>query len=383
MERGPSAARLFLAFFNLGLRAFGGPAMVNHIKHLASGREKWLDEEELVHGIALCQMLPGAIAVNFASYVGYRLKGLRGMLAAFAGFSLPAFVLILFFSAVYEKTHAVPAVASLFTGLEIIVVGILAHASYSLGRKSLKSILDAAIALLSAAALLLKTGPVIVLAAAALLGVLLYGPDGTVPAAKRALPARSLSRVTLLAALFFISLLCLYIYDKVLFTLAVVMSKVELFAFGGGYTALTLMSHEVIEARSWLDNKAFIDGVAMGQITPGPILITASFIGYLLKGLPGAVIGAVYIFAPGLILITLVLPFFDRLASSPAFKKTIRGIVCCFVGMLGYFSIKFGLGIHWDAARGAFFLASLLLAFRGLDILWLVLAGASVSLFLF
>ena len=82
-------------------------------------------------------------------------------------------------------------------------------------------------------------------------------------------------------------------------------------------------------------------------------------------------------------LIALVLPFFGRLASSPVFGKTIRGIVCCFVGMLGYFSVKFGLGIHWDAVRGAFFLASLLLVFRGLDILWLVLAGASVSLLLF
>ncbi len=383
MDRNPSLLHLFLAFLRLGATAFGGPAMVSHIKQLTVKKKQWLDEETALHGIVLCQTLPGAIAVNFASYAGYRIRGIAGMLASFAGFTLPAFFLMLFFSAVYERTHAVPVVSSLFVGLEIIVVSILVHAAYILGKNSLTSARDAAIALISASALLLKTPPLMVLLGAGLMGIVLSNLSETVPTSKRERPSPSFRHAFPLVILFFVSLFCLSLYDKKLFGLATVMSKIEIVAFGGGYAALTLMAHEVVEAQSWIDSKAFIDGIALGQITPGPILITASFVGYLIKGVQGAVVGALYIFAPGIILITLTLPFFDRFISSAVFKRTVRGIVCCFVGMLAYVSIKFAGEIRWDTARAVFCIASLLLVFRGLDLLWLVLAGAAVSAFIF
>jgi len=383
MDRNPSLLHLFLAFLRLGATAFGGPAMVSHIKHLTVKKKEWLDEETALHGIVLCQTLPGAIAVNFASYAGYRIKGIAGMLVSFAGFTLPAFLLMLFFSAVYERNHAVPVVSSLFVGLEIIVVSILVHAAYFLGKNSLTSVRDITIALISASALLLKTSPLMALLGACFMGIVLYKFSGAVQTVKQERLSRSFLHAFFLVILFFVSLFCLYFSDKKLFDLAAVMSKIEIVAFGGGYTALTLMAHEVVEARSWIDSKAFLDGIALGQITPGPILITASFVGYLVKGVQGAVIGAIYIFAPGIVLITLTLPFFDRFTSSAIFKRVIRGIVCCFVGMLGYVSIKFAAEIHWDSARALFCMASLILVFRGLDLLWLALAGAVVSVFVF
>ena len=383
MDRNPSLLHLFLAFLRLGATAFGGPAMVTHIKQLTVKKKQWLDEETAIHGIVLCQTLPGAIAVNFASYAGYRIRGIAGMLVSSVGSTLPAFFLMLFFSAVYERTHTVPVVSSLFVGLEIIVVSILVHAAYMLGKNSLTSAGDVTIALISASALLLKTPPLIVLLGAGLLGILLYNLSETVPTTKRARLSPSFRHAISLAILFFVSLFCLFLYDKKLFDLATVMSKIEIFAFGGGYAALTLMAHEVVEARSWIDSKAFIDGIALGQITPGPILITAAFVGYLIKGVQGAVIGTIYMFAPGIVLIPLTLPFFDRFISSAIFKRAVRGIVCCFVGMLAYVSIKFAGEIHWDTARAVFCIASLILVFRGLDMLWLVLAGAAVSAFIF
>ncbi|HLE41101.1 MAG TPA: chromate efflux transporter [Nitrospirota bacterium] len=383
MDRNPSFLHLFLAFLRLGATAFGGPAMVSHIKHLTVKKKQWLDEETAVHGIVLCQALPGAMAVNFASYAGYRIKGITGMFVSFAGFALPAFLLMLFFSVVYERTHAVPGVSSLFVGLEIMVVCILVHATYFLGKNSLSSARDITLALMSASALLLKTPPLMALLGAGFMGIILYKSGGEAQAVKQVRLSRSFVHAFSLVILFLASLFCLYFSDKKLFDLATVMSKIEIVAFGGGYTALTLMAHEVVEARSWIDSKTFLDGIALGQVTPGPILITASFVGYLIKGVQGAVVGTVYIFAPGLVLITLTLPFLDRLTSSPIFKRVVRGIVCCFVGMLGYVSIKFAAEIPWDPARALFCTASLILVFRGLDLFWLVLAGAAVSVFIF
>jgi chromate transporter len=356
--------------------------MIPYIKTLAVEKKRWLDKETFGHGIALCQTLPGAIAVNVASYTGYRVHGLGGMLAAFVGFTLPAFLLILMLSAIYVKSRSLPLVNSLFRGLEVIVVGIVAHATVTFGRKALHNSKDILLALAGAVLLALKLNPFLVIASTACAGIILFRGDGA--QTERPVQGTGLAKQDALTLFGLVAacLLALWVADRKLFSLAWVMAKIELFAFGGGYTALTLMFHEIVEVRQWVDHQTLIDGIALGQITPGPILITAAFIGYMTDGPAGALVGTLGIFMPGLILIVITLPLFDRLRSNPLFLSAIRGILSCFVGLLLFITIKFALAVHWDLRHMLLLTASLGALFAKVDILYVVLGGAVVSVLL-
>lgn len=396
MYRKPSVWQLFLSFLRLGLTAFGGPAMVAYIKELSVNKKQWIDEESFNQGVALCQTIPGAIAVNMASYVGLRARGIIGMLTCFAGFILPAFFLLLAFSAVYYKSRALPAMVSLFTGLQIIVVAIIAHAAFTFSKNTLRERPDFFLAGISLVALLLKTNAFVIIVAAASAGIVFYrirGLNIRSDSSKALDPqkvfgflgyrSKHLKNSLMLIVCYLVGVSLLFFADKILFRLAIVMSKIELFAFGGGYTALTLMFHEVVETMRWLDSKTFMDGVALGQVTPGPILINATFVGYLLKGATGAVVGTISIFAPGLILINTILPVFDRLSSSVIFLRAIRGIVTCFVGLLLFITAKFVLTVQWDMVGVLFGLAALVALIKKVDVLYVVLISAAVSVFVF
>ena len=175
----------------------------------------------------------------------------------------------------------------------------------------------------------------------------------------------------------------LFFFRKDLFHLAVLMSKIDLIAFGGGFASVPLMFHEIVEVRSWMDGPTFLNGIILGQFTPGPIVITATFVGYLVHGLAGAIVATVAIFLPSFLILVGVAPYFDRLRASPWFARAIGGILCSFVGLLFTVTIRFALNVHWDfphmALAGAAFAA---LIFK-LDILWVVLAGTAVSVLVF
>ena len=174
----------------------------------------------------------------------------------------------------------------------------------------------------------------------------------------------------------------LYFLNAILFNLAVVMLKIDLFAFGGGFASLPLMLHEVVINRGWLDNKTFMDGIALGQITPGPIIITATFAGYLISGISGALTATIAIFTPSFFMVVIVAPFFDRLKNSVSFMKAIDGIFASFVGLLLYVCITFTMVIPWDMVRILLGLAALIALLRKVDILYIVPSGAVISLFL-
>jgi chromate transporter len=158
------------------------------------------------------------------------------------------------------------------------------------------------------------------------------------------------------------------------------MFRIDLFAFGGGFASVPLMFHEVVEVRSWLDAPTLLNGIALGQVTPGPIVITATFIGYLLKGLPGGLIATICVFLPSFMMVVGTVPDFDRLRSSPYFKKVITGIFCSFVGLLLTVTIRFALDIPWDLPRTLLTIAAFVALILKLDILWVVLIGTAISL---
>ena len=378
----PSASRLFLSFLRLGLTAFGGPAMVSYIRELSVKRNNWLDDETFKDGVALTQSIPGATAMQMAAYTGLKSRGVGGALLSYIGFGLPAFVLMLILSALYGESRNIAQIISLFNGLQVIVVAMVANAAYTFGRGTLKNYRDIFIAVLSAILFWRGISPFIVIIGSALTGIAFLKDSGSmIPSLTHDVrDEQKFKQITLLVLILLIGLLVLYFADTVLFKLAAMMLRIDIFAFGGGFASLPLMLHEVVNLKGWMDQKTFMDGIALGQVTPGPIVITATFVGYLTYGFAGAIVATIAIFTPSFLILVMAAPFFDKLKASEYFLKATKGILASFVGLLLSVTLKFGLNVSWDIVRVLFGLAAMAALMKKVDVLYVLLAGAVVSI---
>jgi chromate transporter len=379
----PTTKNLFLSFLKLGLTAFGGPAMVAQIRELSTRRYQWLDETDFKNGVALCQSIPGATAMQTAAYVGLRVRGISGAFAAYLGFGLPAFILMLILSFIYACFSELPRFISLFSGLQVIVVAIILSSVYSFGRNIANNYRSIIIALLAAFIFWAGISPFIVIVGAGIAGMAISRASVSTAAIDSDRREGSTAKqVTLILICFLSCLTALYFLNDKLFALGAVMLKIDIFAFGGGFASLPLMLHEIVMDRGWLNSKTFMDGIALGQVTPGPIVITATFVGYLVYGLSGAVVATIAIFTPSFFMLVIVAPFFDKLKNSVYFLRAIDGVFASFVGLLLYVCFKFATTVPWDIARIFLGLAALAALIRKVDILYIVLAGAVISVFI-
>ena len=378
----PSLTQLFLAFLKLGVTAFGGPAMVPYIGKLAVEQRRWLDANTFRDGIALCQTIPGATAMQTAAYVGFRARGVSGAAVSFIGFGLPAFVLMVGLSAFYARSHNLTRVISVFNGLQTIVVAIVANATVSFGKASLKGFSDVVIATIAAAMFGSRCSPILVILLAALMGLLLYKNDtpakSSVSSDRQSSSAKPFLSVASVAALAFV---LLSLFERKLFDLAAIMFRIDLFAFGGGFASVPLMFHEIVEVRSWMDAQTFLNGIALGQITPGPIVITATFVGYMVYGLIGAIVGTVSVFLPSFLIVIGLVPYFDRFRNSIYFSRAIRAILCSFVGLLLAVIFRFASNIPWDVPRVLLATAAFVALLFKVEIIWIVFVGTVISVF--
>lgn len=377
----PTLIALFTSFLRLGLTAFGGPSMVAYIRKLAVEQKHWLDEGVFRDGVGLCQMIPGATAMQAAAYVGFKTRGVRGAAATFIGFGLPAFGLMMALAALYTQTRTLPAVASAFNGLQAIVIAIVANAAVSFGRSTLKNRLHLFTALVAAVLFALSVQPIFVIGMAALLGLIFNNQLYTLKAASGAPgPRLSAKPFLLLSGALAAGFLLLLIVQRPLFELAALMFRIDLFAFGGGFASVPLMFHEIVEVRGWLDGPTFMDGIVLGQVTPGPIVITATFVGYWLFGPLGGFIATVGVFSPSFLMVIGLAPYFDRLRSSRRFNQAIGGVLCSFVGLLAMVAVRFAWNVPWDGPRALLAGAAFIALQRKVDILWVVVLGAIVSI---
>ena len=380
----PTIHKIFLSFFRLGLTAFGGPAMVAYIKKMAVDREHWIDEESFSGGVSFCQMVPGATAMQTAAYVGLRVRGWTGALASFVGFGLPAFIIMILLSALYVQTATLPASLAIFRGLQVITVAIIASAALSFGRSSLKKWVHGMIAIIAAGLFFFGVSPIIVIVFAGLLGYLFVrGETSPIEPGKTVIDRTVTKAFVWLVVLAGATFLLLFIFRRDLFDLAFTMSSIDIFAFGGGFAALPLMFHQVVDVHAWLDSSTFLNGIALGQVTPGPIVITATFVGYLVYGIPGAIAATFGIFLPSFLVVLGLAPWFDRVRDSPVYYRIFRGILFSFVGLLVSVTIKFGMGISWDIPTIILGVGTFAALVLGAGILWVILAGLVISYFLF
>ncbi|HJV33450.1 chromate efflux transporter [Geomonas sp.] len=375
----PATAAIFGAFLKLGLTAFGGPAIIPHIRELAVARHKWLDGESFKEGVVLSQSIPGATAMQVAAYVGLKSRGVRGAAAAFIGLGFPAFILMLLLSEFYRGARTAAPVVALFSGLQVVVVALVAQAAYSFGKDLVKDVRCSLISVISAAVLLLNGDPFLLIVGCALAGVLIFRdvapsspPDGISRSGNGAVTAAAI-------ALCAVGLLLLKLGNPPLCSLSLLMMRINLFAFGGGLSALPLMHHEMV-SRGWMESRAFLDGIALGQVTPGPISITGTFIGYLLFGPGGAAVTTIATFLPSFLLLIFSEPYMQKLKGSRFFASASRGIISCFLGLLFYAAYRFASEISWDWARALLAMAAFAALLRKVDVLVVVLVGSLFAL---
>ena len=386
----PSILKLFTSFLRLGLTAFGGPAMVSYIRKMAVEDKHWVDKETFANGVALCQIIPGATAMQTAAYVGLKSRGLKGAAATYIGFGFPAFLLMIILAAVYKSVINYPVIVFVFSCLKAIVVAIVANATISFGKVTIKDWKSVLIAIFSVVLFGLKWNPIIIIVLAAALGILLGMKNNTVKnslAVKTPQPEAKTNSyfgyIIFILLGYAAMLLILFFLNKKLFVLSTLMFRIDLFAFGGGFASVPLMFHEIVYVRNLLDSKTFMDGIALGQVTPGPIVITATFIGFLLSGLVGAAICTISVFLPSFLIVTSITPVFDKLRTWKLFNEMIRGVLSSFVGLLFTVTIQFGIALHWGVAQIFLGAAALIALLLKTDILYVVLIGIAISVLIF
>lgn len=377
-----TAWQLFVFFARLGATAFGGPAVLARMREVTVAPRGWLANETFDEGLALSQTVPGATAVQCAAYIGLRGCGLRGAAAATVGFCLPAFVLMLAASVLYSRVAGWGAGQAVLHGLRAMVIAIVTSSALDLGRRQLGQWRELAISAMAAALMLTKCSPVLVIGIAALAGVVVLrgSGDGANTAKQARLPASQIAKhvaLVLVAAACLLGLLLAFAPN--LGRLAVVMMKVSVFAFGGGYAALPLMLHASVMGQGWLSAGEFMDGVALAQVSPGPLSMVAAFVGYKVGALVGATVATISVFFPCFVLIVAVAPWFERLQRFRMFRAATRGAAVSLAGLLLAVSVQFAQTVSWTVIHGALAAAALIAFQRRVNILWIVLAGGIVA----
>jgi chromate transporter len=339
-----SLSSLFWIFFRIACTSFGGfMAMISVVENVVVERKKLLTHQAMLDGISLASMLPGPVAVNVCTYVGYRLRGRAGALVAATAAILPAFVLVVALSAAYFRWGQIPAVGKLFMGFIPAVTAVIVAAAWNMSRKSLTGLREQAIAIAAFAALLGIGGfysTLGIILGAGVTGWLLFrtspGPASQPPPDKK--PAVSgtpfNANALLLSAAPIVQIPWWSVDPAILMKLCAVFAGMSVMLFGGGYVFIPMIQEIVVTNQKWVTSQEFVDGIALGQITPGPILVSAAFIGLKVAGLAGATVATTAIFAPPAVLMVVASNAFERLQRSSAIQAALRGVRPAVIGMI-------------------------------------------------
>jgi chromate transporter len=310
---------LALLFLRLGATAFGGPAA--HIALMEDEvvrKRAWLTRAEFMDLLGMSQLIPGPNSTELAIHIGHRRAGWPGLLVAGACFILPAFVMVLALAAAYVHWGYLPAASGFLSGLRPALLAIVASVTWKLGRSTLTQ------------------ARLQVLAAACLIGALLGAPEvalligsGLLLALLTGLGARSSLRAVEPISLTLIFLVFL---------------KIGSVLFGSGYVLLTLLRADLVENWGWLRHTTLLDAFAIGQITPGPVFTTATFIGYLLHDVNGAILATVGIFLPAFVFVALSAPLLPRLRGRASTAAFLDGVNAASIGLLA--------AVLWQLAQG-------------------------------
>jgi chromate transporter len=362
---------LALTFLRLGATAFGGPAAhIALMQHEFVRRRGWLTAGEFLDLVGAASLIPGPSSTEVAIYVGYRRAGVAGLALAGTCFILPAALIVTAVAWAYVRFGTLPAVGGLLRGIEPVVVAVIAQAIWTFGRTAVKSWFLAVLGASALALNLLGMNPLLLLAV-----------SGAIAAAAR---ARRAVLSTFATPLTLVATAAMPVAPHVsLGRLFLVFLKAGSVVFGSGYVLLAFLRGDLVEHLRWLTEAQLVDAVAIGQVTPGPVFTTATFVGYLLHGTLGAAVATVGIFLPSFILVAVSGPFIPRLRRSAIAGAFLDGVNVASLGLMAAVSSQLARAAVRDVPTVLIALASLLLLLRfRVSSTWLVLGGAIVGILL-
>jgi len=364
----PSFQEALSVWAKIGLVSFGGPAGQIALMHrVLVDERRWIGHEPFLHALNFCMLLPGPEAMQLATYVGWRLHGTVGGLAAGLLFVLPGAFIVLGLSIAYALYGQVPLVEAAFLGIKAAVLVIVIEALVRVARRALRGPYDVAIAAAAFVAIFFLAAPFpLIIAGAALIGFLLaLAAPAPVPA-PAPLPepspvplSRTLKTAALWLAIWIGPLLlvgALFGRAHVTTDAALFFSKLAVVTFGGAYSVLAYMAQQAVETYGWLTPGEMLDGLGLAETTPGPLILVTEFVGFLAGyrhggepklafGLLGAAIALWATFAPCFMWIFTGAPYVDRLSASPRLAGALAGVTAAVVGVILNLSLWFALHV--------------------------------------
>jgi chromate transporter len=368
--RDASLGDIAIVFLKLGTIAFGGPAA-----HLAMMEEEfvrrrhWITHEQFLDRLATANLIPGPSSTEVAIFVGQLKRGWRGLIVAGCCFIIPAATIAAVIAWAYMRFGSLPKVEGIFSAIKPAVVAIVIQALIKMGRSGVRTISLALIAALAAALSLLGISPVLVLAVAGLVSVAAL----TMKNRLLSISATGFSKNPI-AFHKFVGM------SVGLVRLFLSFLKIGSVIFGSGYVLLAFLQTEFVERLHWLSEKQLIDAVAVGQFTPGPLSATATFIGFIVAGWPGAVVATVGIFLPGFLLVAISGPFLPRLRKSAVASAALDGVVAGSLALMAVVAMQLGRTSIVDRTTLIVFIASLIaLLWLRVNSAWVVVGAAVVG----
>jgi chromate transporter len=394
---------LFTTFLAIGSIAFGGfMALISVIESRIVKRHALLEHKEMLDAISLANLLPGPQAVNVVAFVGYRLRGPLGALVCAVAVLVPTFFMVLALSYLYFKYGEIAPVQKMFQGFIPAVSAIVLSVAWRLGKKTAQGWRELLLVSLAFGALLLV--PLHYKLYTTLGIVVSFGVAGyflfrtRIAAGAQESTQRPFSKLRFAIVMLLLSTLVLLWFlplplrhDSLLFV-TLTFASMSLILFGGGYVFIPIIGSVVVLQLGWVSQQEFTDGIAMGQITPGPILISAAFIGYKLHGFWGALLSTVAIFAPPATLMVTASHALGFIQNSKLMRAAMHGIHCGVIGMIavaalvllkaGFPAWPFGFSAAWPSTF--ILLASLFALIRyNLDVLWIILTAGALGYLLY
>lgn len=382
----------------IGTIGYGGPAILALMKKVIVHEKEWLSEEEFMNALSLSQILPGAVGVTLFGYIGHKLrKPWGGILAPFS-FVLPAMIAITALAWVYFTYGNLKFVHSIFMGLGALVVALLINATLIMGKSvfpkidhnSYKGIIIAGLSF--SGITFLYWNVIYIILISGVLGALFFYLSGEFEQEKRPghlkveIDVPKVGRLqNYLPLLIMAGLLAtIFWFITGTWTIFLTFLKIGSLAFGGGFTAIPLIQHVIVDGMRWLNLTAFRDGIALGQITPGPVFITATFIGFKVQGIIGALVATIGIFTPSLAAIILVGRAHAKIKNHKIVKVIIKGFLSGFIGLLLAIVYLFGVQslISWQTWTIFTISTAYLIGWKK-DAIWLILGIICVSLLMF
>ena len=370
MTRRGSLGELAGLFLRLGITAFGGPAAhIGMMRDEVVDRRRWLTDTEFLDLLAATNLIPGPNSTEMAIHLGYKRGGLLGLLVAGGCFILPPCLIVGAIAAGYVRYGDTPQVGWLMYGVGPVIIAIVAQALWKLGASAVKGLPTALVGLLAAG---LSLAGVNELALLAFGGVVMVGARLVRPRVLAGAIAMLGAGATLLAQTAVSADVPVTLTRLTLFFL-----KVGSILFGSGYVLLAFLRADLTDRWSWLTDQQLIDAVTVGQVTPGPVFTTATFIGYLLGGWAGAALATIGIFAPGFLFVALSQPLIPRLRASALTGALLDGVVVASLGLMAAVTWHLGRSAIVDIPTAALAIvaATILLTVRP-NSAWLVLGGA-------